>query len=164
MFLDFFFFCLSVASAVFKAFWLFWLPKLSVCRRGRDSPGVIFWHPNRPFVRRFAHFHKFSQNCSNLTKIVHFFKKKSKFFQFCPNHLTCSVFIFFILAHFASFYVTLLALRFAEIHFVVVYVTILAIRLCNFHFEVGWPPFSMYSLPKARVSGGSSHPFGAESR
>ena len=38
-----------------------------------------------------------------------------KFFQFCPNHLTCSVFIFFILAHFASFYVTLLALRFAKI-------------------------------------------------
>ena len=74
-----------------------------------------FWPPSRPFVRRFAYFHKFSENSQNLTKIVHFFKKKSKFFQFCPNHLTYSVFILFLLAHFASFYVTLLALRFAKI-------------------------------------------------
>ena len=79
------------------------------------SFGLIFWHLNHSFVRPFAHFHKFSENCSNLTKIVHFFKKMPKFFQFCPNHLTCSAFIFFILAHFASFYVTLLALRFAKI-------------------------------------------------
>ena len=62
-----------------------------------------------------------------MTKIVHFFKKSSKFFQFCPNHLTCSVFILlhfgsfcFILLHFASFCFSLLRLAsfcFILLHF-----------------------------------------------
>ena len=40
----------------------------------------------------------------------------------------------------------------------VVYVTLLALRLVDFHFEVGSPIFWMYSLPKARVSGGACLP------
>ena len=38
-------------------------------------------------------FYGFSENCRNLTKIVHFFKKSSKIIQILPNRLTCSVFI-----------------------------------------------------------------------
>ena len=112
---QFFFFFSAAAPPVFKAFWLFWQLKSPETRAPREPPGVIFRHLNHSFVRGFANFRKFPQNRQILTKIVDFFKKSPKFFQFCPNYLTCSVLFFFILTYFASCFITLLALRFARI-------------------------------------------------
>ena len=85
------------------------------------------------------HSRKFPKNCPNLTKIVHFSKKLSKFIQIFPKHLTCSV---FTLLHFGSFW--LILLHFAS--FCVIFLHFASLSSTGVEIERRWNSSEMTKL------------------